>query len=71
MSLMEVIANQITEYESESRIYEDLVGRGSDVFESAKASSFFDGKAEALTEVLDQLEALLPELVEETLPQAV
>lgn len=60
-SLMEILSEQIAKCENESRIYEDLVKRGSEVFESARASSFYDGKVEALSEVLVQLEDQLRE----------
>lgn len=51
----------IAQFEKESQAYQAQVDRGTEVFESSRAASFYDGKAEALSTVLKQLESLRSE----------
>ena len=55
---IEEISREITECEFESTAYESLVEKGTDVFDSAKAASFFDGKVEAFMSVLGRLQQM-------------
>jgi len=55
-TLTQVLETQIHECEVESRAYAEQSSRGSDVFDNARAASFFAGKIEALTSVLMLLE---------------
>ena len=54
--LTELLSRQIAEYEVEFCAYAEQSRRGSDVFENARAASFFSGKIEALQSVIDLLE---------------
>ncbi len=57
--LMQDLAEQIVECEKESLAHQEQAVCESDVFESARASSCFDGQVEALTMVLEHLELFL------------
>lgn len=52
------VRDQIAAFQTESKAYSVQVERGNDIFESARAQSFSDGAAEALTATLRQLEDL-------------
>lgn len=52
------VRDQIAAFQIESKAYAVQVERGNDIFESARAQSFSDGAAEALTATLRQLEDL-------------
>lgn len=55
-TLCKEIRSQIAAFQTESDAYAAQIERGSDLFESARAQSFSDGAAEALSTTLRQLE---------------
>ena len=55
--LTELLYQKIAEYEIESRAYEEQSRRGADIFENARAVSYFTGKIEALTSVIQLMES--------------